>query len=47
MNASGAMISLRAGEPAGAEMNGTHRQPCGRRAGAAACRRRMPLLGRA
>lgn len=46
MNAPGAMIPLCAGEPAGAEMNGKHRQSCGRRAGAAARRRRVQTAGR-
>ncbi len=47
MNAPGAMIPLCAGEPAGAEMNGKYRQPCGCRAGTAARRRRVQTAGRA
>lgn len=45
MNATGALIPLCAGEPAGAEMHGKRRQPCGRRSGAAACRR-VQTVGR-
>ena len=47
MNVPGALILLRAGEPAGAEMNGKYRQPCGCRAGTAARRRRVQTAGRA